>query len=84
MKLKRIDYSEHEIEGSIPETITVELTAREAVYIARLLGQHSHLMADVVMDGGHVENYAIHSVLSGVANAHFECGVDDWVRVVAK
>lgn len=84
MKLKRVDYTEHEVEGSVPETVTVELTAREAVYIARLMGEQSHNMADLVLAEGHIENSAVYAVLSGIANAHFERGVDDWARVTAK
>lgn len=84
MKLKRVDYTEHETEGSVPETITVELTAREAVYIGRLLGSQSGNMADLVLDEGHIENRAVYATLSGIAAAHFENGLDDWARTAAR
>lgn len=84
MKLKRIDYTDHETEGSIPEAVTIELTGRELVYIARLVGEQSGNMADIVLDNGHIENGAVYAILSGVANGHFERGLDDWARVVAR
>lgn len=84
MKLKRIDYTEHETEGPVPETITVELTDRELVYIARLAGGQSSMMADLVLDNGHIESSAIYATLSGVANAHFDAGLDDWAQAVTE
>jgi hypothetical protein len=84
VKLKRIDYTDHVTEGDIPETVTFELTAREAVYIGRLVAGQPGTMADGVLDNGHVENRAVYLALSEVANGHFEAGMDDWARVVAR
>lgn len=85
MKLKSIALTEHDVEGSVPETVTVELTAREAAFLAKLTGKQRGVDANAVMAGGDVESSAIYACLAyEVANRFFEDGVDDWVKAVKK
>lgn len=85
MKLKAMTLAEHPEEGSIPETITVEMTAREAVYIGKLLDKQNGLDAEEVISGGDAESTEIYNCLTGeVANRFFDNGLDDWAQVVSR
>jgi hypothetical protein len=84
MKLNAITYTEHPEEGAVPATIQVTLTARELVYLARITGAQNGSQAAIVMDGGQVENRAVYACLSGVANSHFDAGLDDWARMLSR
>jgi hypothetical protein len=85
MKLKAITLTEHETEGVIPETITVEMTARELVFLAKTLGKQNGNVAETLLPGGTAESAEIYDCLTGdVANRFFDSGVEDWARVVAK
>lgn len=85
MKLKNIALTEHETEGAVPETITVEMTARELVFLAKTLGKQNGNAAEALLPGGTAECVEIYDCLTGdVANRFFDGGVDDWAQVVAK
>jgi hypothetical protein len=84
MKLNAITYTEHETEGSVPSAITVTLTARELVYIARMTGSQPATEANLILDSGHIESNAVYRCLNGVANSHFDGGLDDWAQVVER
>jgi hypothetical protein len=85
MKLKALTLTEDGTGGAMPETITVEMTAREMVLLAYTLSAQSDDVADSLLEGASVEGREIYSCLTGdVANRFFENGIIDMARVVAQ
>ncbi|MGX1129876.1 uncharacterized protein (AIM24 family) [Streptomyces glaucescens] len=73
MKVKRIDLDDEEM----PESVTVELTHDEAVYLAVMLGKQNGAEAEQVMRGGGKLGGAIYDGLTGsLFNRFYEDGVD--------
>ncbi|WP_454328115.1 hypothetical protein [Streptomyces glaucescens] len=71
--MKRIDLDDEEM----PESVTVELTHDEAVYLAVMLGKQNGAEAEQVMRGGGKLGGAIYDGLTGsLFNRFYEDGVD--------
>lgn len=83
MKLKKMTFAEHEVEGTVPESITVEMTPREMAFIMRMLGGMNDFQADAYLPRGRVELSGIYACLSSVVAGQFE-DLDEMVRVVAR
>lgn len=72
--VKQIDLDN---DGS-PEFITVRLCVEEAAYIAKIVGRHSDVTANDVMDNGAAANGALYNALTGeFFNRFWDGGVDD-------
>jgi hypothetical protein len=83
MQIEAMTFTQHEEEGAIPEKITVTMTAREAVWIAKVVGRLTGEQKDQILPGFHEECSEIYSCLTGdVANRYFEEGLAEWARVV--
>lgn len=82
MKLKKMTFTEHEVEGTVPESITVEMTPREMAFVMRMLGGMNDFRADAVLSGGRAELRDIYACLNSVVAGQFE-DLDEMVRVVA-
>jgi hypothetical protein len=82
MKLKQMTFTEHAVEGTVPESITVTMTPREMAFILRMLGGMNDFQADAVLSGGRAELSAIYTCLSSVVAGQFE-DLDEMIRVVA-
>ncbi|WP_396902739.1 hypothetical protein [Mycolicibacterium sp.] len=68
-------------DDDMPQTITAELTAREAAFLAKLTGRMSHSDAEAVVPGFSAESGRVYSALAGeVFNRYYEDGVDDALR----
>jgi hypothetical protein len=81
MKVKRIDLDDDEN----PETITVELTHDEAVFLALFLGKQNGVEEEAVMPGGSRLGGEIYDGLTGgVFNRFYEDGVADAAKAVGK
>ena len=77
MKIRRIDLNDDEV----PETITVELTHDEAVFLALFLGKQNGTEEEAVMTGGARLGGEIYDGLTGgVFNRFYEDGVKDAAR----
>lgn len=77
MKIRRIDLNDDEV----PETITVELTHEEAVFLALFLGKQNGIEEDAVMTGGARLGGEIYDGLTGgVFNRFYEDGVKGAAR----
>ncbi|MFG2970892.1 hypothetical protein ACGFZS_47250 [Streptomyces sp. NPDC048288] len=73
MKIRRIDLDDDEA----PETVTVELSHDEAVFLALFLGKQNGIEEEEVMRGGSVLGAGIYGALTGgVFNRFYEDGVD--------
>jgi hypothetical protein len=71
VKLKQINLDNEEM----PETVVVELTHDEAVYLALVLGSRNGIEAEEVMPGGAMLNHAVYSGLTaGMFNRFYEDG----------
>jgi hypothetical protein len=75
-------FTEHAIEGTVPESITVTMTPRELAYILRMVGAQNGIQADSILNHGSAENRAIYACLSSVVAGQFE-DLDEMIRVVA-
>lgn len=74
MKVKRIDLDDEEV----PETVTVELTHDEAVFLALFLGKQKGAEEEAVMRGGSRLGGEIYEGLTGgVFNRFYDDGVND-------
>jgi hypothetical protein len=82
MKLNAMTFTEHEVEGAIPESITVTMTPREMVFVMRMFSGMNDFHADAVLSGGRAEMSAIYACLSSVVAGQFE-DLDEMIRVVA-
>jgi hypothetical protein len=79
VKVKRIDLGDDER----PETITVELTHDEAVFLALFLGKQNGIEEEAVMPGGARLGGEIYDGLTGgVFNRFYEDGVTDAAKTV--
>jgi len=68
-------------DDNLPSEVTMSLTLREAVYLARLVGGQSHVSAGGFLPGGGVENDAISDVLTqGVFFPYWEDGVHEAIQ----
>lgn len=68
-------------DDDMPETITAELTAREAAFLAKLTGRMSHSDAEAAVPGFSAESSRVHACLVGdLFNRYYEDGVDDALR----
>lgn len=66
-----------------PDTVTVTLTRREVAFIAKLVAGQSDIDSNEVMPGGSKEGSAIFRCLVyGVANPHYETGLDGLMKSV--
>ena len=73
MKIKRIDLDDDEA----PESVLVELTHDEAVFLALFLGKQNGEQDEAVMPGGSLLGSSIYGALTGgVFNRFYEDGVD--------
>lgn len=71
MKLKELTFSSGSDDNANLETVTVEMTVKEALWIARVAGQQR----------GHSPHHDIYSCLTGeVFNRFWDDGVDDAKR----
>ena len=74
MKVKRIDLDDEEM----PETVLVELTHDEAVFVALLLGKQNGPSAEEILPGGAALNDAVYYGLTGgLFNRFYDDGVND-------
>lgn len=81
MKVKRIDLDDDEV----PETVTVELTHDEAVFLALFLGKQNGTEEEAVMPGGSRLGGEIYEGLTGgVFNRFYEDGVTDAAKATRK
>lgn len=63
------------------EDVTATLTAKEAVYIAKLLGRRNGIESEEFMPGGAEVNSSIYDCLSGgVFNLLYDDGVNEAFR----
>lgn len=76
MKVKRIDLDDDQM----PESVTVELTRDEALFIALLTGGQTGPAAEDVLPGGPALSEAVYYGLSGSVFTRF---YDDGVREAA-
>lgn len=77
MKVKRIDLDDEEM----PETVLVELTHDEAVFLAVLLGRLRGNQEEAILKGGSALGGGVYDGLAGgVFNRFYEDGVDGAVR----
>ncbi|MFD7247868.1 hypothetical protein ACFV6Y_38725 [Streptomyces massasporeus] len=65
----------------MPETITAELTAREAAFLAKLTGRMSPNDVETAVPGYSAESNRIYACLEGdLFNRYYEDGVNDALR----
>lgn len=77
MKVKQISLDDEEL----PETVTVELTHDEAVFLAVFLGRLNGEQEEEVMKGGsEIGSGIYHGLAGGVFNRFYENGVDEAAR----
>jgi hypothetical protein len=77
VKVKRIDLDDE----AMPESITVELSHDESVFLAALLGRMKGNQEEKILAGGSVLVGALYEGLAGgVFNRFYENGVEDAVQ----
>jgi len=66
------------LDKGMPATITSEISAAEAIFLATLLGQQTGIAANGVWPGHGELSTAVYDCLSGeVFNRYYEDGVDE-------
>jgi len=79
VKVKRIDLDDEEM----PESVTLELTHDEAVFLAVCLGRLNGEQEEEILKGGSVLGSALyHGLAGGVFNRFYEDGVEDAAQAV--
>ena len=78
MRLRSVIFDDDES----PETITVEMSVREAAFLAKLIGGRSAADNDLVIPCGGDHGDQIYYCLSSMFNRFYEDGVDDALESV--
>jgi hypothetical protein len=73
MKIKQIIFDDEEM----PATVIAEMTIREAVFIASMIGRMTDADASEITPDGAAVHYGIWTALTGnVFNAYWDSGLD--------
>lgn len=74
MKIRQINLGDDEL----PETIVVEMSLSEAIFVGKLVGNTNDPEAETVKPGGKDDAYEVYSALTGgVFNRFWDGGVED-------
>jgi hypothetical protein len=75
MLIRTLEFDEDEQ----PESLTVQMSIREAAYLAKVTGKHSSDTANAVMRGGSEANTLVYNALTGaVFNRYWDGGVHEY------
>lgn len=73
MKVKSIQLNDDEM----PQSLIVELSIREALFIGLAIGGNNDADANAIIPGGYVENGSIYSgLVGGLFNRYWDSGID--------
>lgn len=81
MKVRSVTFLD---DGEAPETVTVEMTAREAAFLARLTGRLSHSAAEEIAPGYAADSGRIFGALASLFNRFYDDGHDEALRELAQ